>query len=150
MVLRAGAASDILNLNIKSLRTGQKRTALDKLPSDLQIEVCVLSETHVRLGNLDFLNIPDYQIIADYCRRTPAGDYITGGVHILAQICFAAGELPNRTGPPPHIEHCSCTLYPTGDPATALRASGVHIPPFRGRAMTLGRSQRLSAPVGGR
>ena len=67
---------------------------------------------------------------------------------ILAHIDLVADELPKLTGLLPHVEHCSCMLYPTEDAATATRVSGVYIPPPRvGRKVTLGRLRKLSAPT---
>ena len=52
-VLCTGAAFNMLSLNINGLRTEQKRTTLGKLLFDLQVGVCILSETHLRLEELD-------------------------------------------------------------------------------------------------
>ena len=130
-VLRAGAAFNMLSLNINGLRTEQKRTTLGKLLFDLQIGVCVLTETHLRSEDLDDLSVTSYQIVADYCRPVPVGDKIAGGVLILVHIDLVADELPRLTGLLPHVEHCPCMLYPTEDAATAMRVSGVYIPPPR-------------------
>ena len=147
-VLCTGAAFNMLSLNINGLRTDQKRTTLGKLLFDLQVGVCILTETHLRLEELDYLTIPSYQIVADYCRPVPMGEKIAGGVLILVHIDLVADELPKLTGLLPHVEHCSCMLYPTEDTATAMRVSGVYIPPPRtGRKVTLGRLRKLSAPT---
>ena len=136
-VLCTGAAFNMLSLNINGLRTEQKRTTLGKLLFDLQIGVCILTETHLRSEDLDNLSIPSYQIVADCCRPVPMGDKIAGGVLILVHIDLVADELPKLTGLLPHIEHCSCMLYPTEDTATAMRVSGVYIPPPRGEGKSL-------------
>ena len=111
---------NVLSLNINGIRTGQTRTMLRKLLYDLQVGVCILTETHLREEDLEFLTTPNYLVVADHCRLTPVGDYIKGGVLILVHITIGADELPKLTNLLPHIEHCSCTLYPTEDPATAL------------------------------
>ena len=146
-VLKTGAILNVLSLNINGVRTGEKRTMLGKLLHDLQVGVCLLTETHLREDDLDTFDIPHYHVVADYCRPTPVGEWIKGGVLILVHTNFDADELPKLTSLAPHIEHCSCTLFPTDDPATAIRVSGVYIPPTRGRALTMGRLQKMTAPL---
>ena len=116
---------NILTLNINGLRTKRKKTLLGKMLKDLQIGVCVLTETHLRKSDLEQIDYPQYSIIADHCRPTPEGEWIKGGVLILVHINFTAEELPKQTELLPVIENCACTVYPTADPITAIDIVGV-------------------------
>ena len=128
-VLYAGAMLNTLTLNINGLRKKRKKALLGKLLRDLQIGVAIITETHLRESELGRVKYRKYHTMADYCRPTPEGQRIGGGVLILAHTNFSTEELPRAKELAPIIEHCACRIYPTANPITAIDIIGVYIPP---------------------
>ena len=119
----------MLTINANGIRTKRQRAFLGKILVDLRIGICVVTETHLRIKELKRIRMNDYVVLADSCRPTPVGDHIGGGVVILVHANFTAEEIPEIGGLPEHLEHCSIKFYPTANPKTATRISGVYISP---------------------
>ena len=92
-VLHTGRTSNVVCINANGLRTQLKRDLLGKLLQDLQAGVGLITETHLRKPELQWIRYPTYNMVADYCRRAPMGQQIAGGVIILARRDFAAKRM---------------------------------------------------------
>ena len=102
---------------------------LYKLLHDLQAALCVVTETHLREEELSWVATEAYYRVTEYCRVIPPGVRPGEGVLILVHRHFSAKKLPRNVSIQEDIEHCSCLFYPTPSPKTALRITGVYIPP---------------------
>ena len=78
----------ILTINTNGLREKRNRLQLGRLLFNLQIRVCIITETHLREHELKWLKIPNYRIVTQYCRRVKSK--IGGGVIILVHAAFNA------------------------------------------------------------
>ena len=58
----------ILTLNCNGLREPRKRLEVASLLFRKAIGICKLAETHLRPGEADRLNIPNYYVVNKYCR----------------------------------------------------------------------------------
>ena len=136
-----------MSINANGLRTQQKRDMLGKLLLDLQVGVGLITETHLRKPDLSWVRYPQYHIVADYCRRTPAGSRIGGGALILVHRNFTTAKIPKIHSILPKIEHCSTKLYPTNDPETAIRLTAVYIPPPKVKLLKMEVLEKLNRPT---
>ena len=89
----------------------------------------------------------NYVPLADSRRPRPLGGWIKGGVIILVHAAFTAFELPDISGLNPCLEHCAIKFYPTSDPKTALRISGLFISPKNTKRVDIGDLACISAPL---
>ena len=112
-VLYTSEHLNIVCVNANGLRTRRKRALLGKLLFDLQAGVAVVTETHLRRGDIGGLHFRNYNKPSHFCRTTEEGRRIGGGVLILVHNRFSTGKLPELEGLDPLIEHCSCKLYPS-------------------------------------
>ena len=117
---------------------------LGKMLYDLQVGVCIVTETHLRETDIDSLKFPTYHVVAHYCRPTPKGSRIGGGVLILVHVDFVAETIPKNKTILPVIENCSVKLYPTTDPRTAVQITGVYISPSHTHQLRLEQLQNLN------
>ena len=145
-VLYTSEHLNVVCVNANGLRTRRKRELLGKLLFDLQAGVGVITETHLRRHDLDRLHFRNYNKPSHYCRPTEEGRRIGGGVLLLVHNRFNTDKLPRLEGLDPLVEHCSCILYPTDSLVTAIRISGVYIPPSGVGDLDLRLLRRLSAP----
>ena len=136
-VLYTPAVLNIIALNINGLRTKRKKDLLEKLLEDLRVGVGIISETHLRKSDLKTIKYRNYHVVADYCRKTPVGEQIRGGVLIIVHNNFTTDSLPKNKKVRPTIESCSCRLYPTKNPITAIDVVGVYITPNNSKKLTL-------------
>ena len=135
----------MISVNVNGVRTKKKRLLLEKLLEELKVGVCILTETHLRKRNLGGLRIPGYHVLGDYCREPPAGARIGGGVVILVYAGFSAERLDDTDRELlPYVEHCSVRFFPTTDPCTEMRITGVYIPPSQVSSLTIDRLMRLT------
>ena len=143
-VLHTTTLLNLVSININGVRTKRKRLLLQKLLADLQVGICVSTETHMRRHELNGLKIDDYFIVGEYCRPTPVGERIGGGVLFLVHASFSATKIPNTVDLTPDIEHCTARFCPTDDPDTMLQIAGVYIPPSQTSHLTMERLLQLS------
>ena len=135
---------------MNGIRTKQKRLLLAKFLEDFKVGACILPETHLRQAELGGFRIQGYHIMREYCRDAPVGTRIGGGVLILVHANFSAERIGGREESlGPHIEHCSARFFPTEDPSTELRITGVYIPPSQVNSLTIDSLMRLVAPTMG-
>ena len=146
-ILYTSAHLNVIAVNANGIRTARKKRLLRKLLRDLQVGLGIITETHLREEDLEGLRFRGYYRPAEYCRETEAGRGIRGGVLILAHNRFSTGKLPKLQGILPTMEHCSCVLFPTDSPVTAIRVSGVYMPPSRTKDLSLTELQTLSRAV---
>ena len=137
----------MVHLNANGLRTDSQRTFLGKLLVDLQVGICIVTESHLRKRDLKKLRYKNYVVLADSCRPIPLGEHAAGGVVILVHANFTASELPEIADLPKAMEHCSIKLYLTQDPRTAVRISGLYIPPSGTKKLDMPSLQLLSEPL---
>ena len=145
--LISSVETNLVCINANGLRTKRKKTCLSKLLKDLKAGICVVTETHLRKRDLKYLKIDHFVLVADYRRPTPIGGHIYGGSVILVHENFTAEELPEVAGLPPHLEHCSAKSYPTADPRSAMRISGLYVSPTNTKRLVLSDLERISTPL---
>ena len=80
----------VVCVNMNGLRTKNKCITLGKLMFDLWAGVCIVTETHLREEELGRVRIEHYHTLADYCRPTPIGERIGGGVIIIVHNTLTA------------------------------------------------------------
>ena len=93
-ILHAAAQLNIVRVNANGLRTDRQRAFLGKLLVDLQVGVCIVTESHLRKRGLKRVKFKNYVLLADSRRLIPIGEHITGGVIILVHVNFTAAEPP--------------------------------------------------------
>ena len=133
-----------LNINVDGVRRKYKRLALLEILVEHRIDVCSVTESHLRKRELKRIKFEGYTIIGEHCRQNPGR--ITGGVLILVRNAVAAEVEPEPSpfGPRSCIEACSIMLYPTDQQETAIKITGVYISPKRTRALTAKKFAKLS------
>ena len=135
-----------MSINANGLRSPQKRALLSSLLRDLRVGVGIITETHLRQSDLAWVKCPGYNVVAHHCRRTPVGQRIDGGVLILVHVNFTTAKQPKIPRLAPTIESCTTKIFPTENPITALRVTGVYIPPGGVATIKMETLKRLSAP----
>ena len=78
-LLHTPAVINIMGVNANGIRTKRKRLMLHRLLRALRVGVGVVTETHLRKGDIKGLSFPDYYVRGDFCRPTPVGERIGGG-----------------------------------------------------------------------
>ena len=119
----------VMCVNINGLRKKRKRVLLGKLMYDLWAGICIATETHLREADLSKLRYDNYHVVAQYCRPTPIGERIGGGVVILAHNTLSVETLPRIASLAPQLERCAIRLYLSNQAHEALVLSGVYMPP---------------------
>ena len=104
----------------------------------------------MRRVELRGLKFPDYYIGGEYCRPTPTGERIGGGVLLLVHRGIVAETITGLPELAPTVERCAMRLFPTEDPETEMRVSGVYIPPARTGALTQNILEEVGATARGR
>ena len=138
---------NVMSINANGLRTKLKRDLLGKLLQDLQVGVGLITETHLRKPDLAWIKFPQYHIVADYCRRTPTGQRIGGGVLILVHRNFTTAKIPRTPRLSPIVEHCSTKIFPTNDLATTICITAIYIPPRQSKSLKMDTLKKLSNPT---
>ena len=133
---------NILNINVDGARKRCKRLALLEILAEHHIDVCVITESHLRKREIKRIKFNGYAILGKHCRQNPGR--ITGGVLILVKNAVAAKETKSPFGPKSNIEACSVILYPTDKQETVMRPTGVYISPKRTSRLTLDKLAKLS------
>ena len=106
-VLCAEAVTNIVCINANCLRAKRWGTFLGKLLENATAGICSVTEAHLRKDDLSRISFDNYVLLADYCRPTPGGEWIAGGVIILVHENFAAEAPPAISGLPRHLENCA-------------------------------------------
>ena len=105
----------------------------------------MVTETHLRPGDVGSLRVPHYYVVTDCSRPTPVGKKLGGGVAILAHENFMAEEIKEQKGAhTPTIESCAIRLFPTEDPRTVIQITGIYMAPSRLNGVTMPRLLKLS------
>ena len=91
----------------------------------------------MRQAELGQLRFPDYFIGSEYCRPTPRGGRIGGGVLVLVNRGIVAEAVERKAHLDAVIEHCVIRLFPTEDPQTEMRVTGVYITPTNTAVLTM-------------
>ena len=146
-MLYTSSVINVVGINANGIRSKRKRLLLHKLLIEIKAGVRIVTETHMRKSELRGLKIEDYYIQGQYCRDTPLGERIGGGVLILIHRGISTAKIAQLKGMEPEIEHCIVRLFPTDDPITEMRIVGVYIPPGKTRTLTRDKLFRLSEPV---
>ena len=114
---------NILKINVDGVRKKYKRLALLEILAEHHIDVCVVTESHLRKKEAKRIKFKGYTMLGKHCRQNPGR--ITGGVLILVKNTVTAKETPSPFGPKSNIEACSVILYPTDRQETAIKLTGV-------------------------
>ena len=149
-VLYATAVINVVGVNANGIRTKRKRLMLHRLLRELRAGVGIVSETHLRRAELGKLSFPDYYIRGECCRPTPPGERIGGGVLILVQrgiVTESVDKVPGLCG---ILEHCVIRLFPTEDPQTEMRLTGLYVSPSNTSQITMSMLEELGATRRGR
>ena len=141
---------NIVGVNANGVRTKRKRLMLHRLLRELKAGVGVITETHMRRTELKGFNIPDYYIGGECCRPTPPGERIGGGVLILVHRGIVAETIEGLQDMAPTVERCAIRLFPTEDPETEMRVSGIYIPPSQTSSLTQQLLGEMGATTRGR
>ena len=127
-----GVECRLATINANRIRDQDKRDALDLFLLDFLIDVCVVSETHMREGEIvdikKYLLEYGYRVEAQCCRKT-GGARIRGGVIILAHERTSAVGLSGIPLPRSPVDACGISVFPTDLPSDQLRITGVYCPP---------------------
>ena len=86
----APAFINILAINVEGIRMKHKRLALEEKLLERHIDICIVSESHLRKADLKRITFENYTIVADYCRKTRT--QIGGGVVIMVRNTVTAEE----------------------------------------------------------
>ena len=78
----------VITVNCNGIRKKYKRLILEKLLFDLNIGICVLTETHLRKQELDQVKFTSYIVVSESCRV--ARNKIGGGVLIMVHPKISA------------------------------------------------------------
>ena len=62
----------VTTINVRGLKQPRKYESAKMLLSDLQIDVCVMTETHLNLQEVDDLHFPGYEVKGKSCRAYSA------------------------------------------------------------------------------
>ena len=146
-ILYTSTVINVVGINANGIRSKRKRLLLRKLLIEIKAGVRIITESHMRKTELRSLKIDDDYIQGQYCRDTPVGERIGGGVLILIHRGISPTKVAQLTGSEPGIEHCVVRLFLTDDPMTEMRIMGVYIRPSKTRALTRDKLRRLSEPV---
>ena len=141
---------NILGINANGIRTKRKRLMLHRLLRELKVGVGVITETHMRHRELRGLTFPDYYIGNEYCRSTPLGERIGGGVLILVNRGIVAEAITEVSDLTPIVERCAIRLFPTEDHDTEMRVTGVYITPANTGNLTPQILEEVGATMKGR
>ena len=132
----AGMGPDTLRLvtvNCNGLRRRKRRLALGHLLAVLKVDICVVTESHLRKGDLGWLkgnDFPEHAVIASFCRRAK-NRKIGGGVVIMAHKGLTVVKRKDGEGDGEAVEVCSVHLHPERNESLRIRISGVYMPPSR-------------------
>ena len=119
----------ILTINCDGLRTKEKSLALGNILSQLHIEICVATESHLPRSELERLDgLKGNKAAAHFC-RIAKNELIKGGVVILAITKLTEANVENTEEDGVPLESCAADIIPTNDPAERIRLTGVYIPP---------------------
>ena len=97
-----GSYLNLVTINVNGLRTKLKKDLLGKLLIDLQVGVCIKTDSHLGKPEVKDIQYPKYNVLVD----TPVGEPIKGGVLILVHANFSAEEIPKMEELTKTIDHC--------------------------------------------
>ena len=140
---------NIVGVNANGIRTKRKRLMLLRLLRELKASAGIITETHMRRAELGRLRFPDYYIGSEYCRPTPSGERIGGGVLILINRGIVAEAIERKTELDKTIEHCVVRLFPAEDPRMEMRVTGVYITPSNTAGLTMHQLQAVGGTTQG-
>ena len=141
---------NVVGVDANGIRTKRKRLMLHRLLRELKAGVGIITETHMRKTELGGFSFPEYYVRGDYCRPTPPGDRIGGGVLILVHRGISTEAVDSVGGVEPVIEHCVIRLFPTEDPQTEMRLTGIYVSPSNTRRLTMDLLEKVGATSKGR
>ena len=123
----------LVTVNCNGLRRRRRRLALGHLLAVLKVDICIITESHLRKGDLKMLkggDFPEYAVISSFCRKAK-NRKIGGGVVIMAHtgLTVTKGEEGEGDGEP--LEVCSIFLRPERNESLRIRITGVYVPPSR-------------------
>ena len=114
----------ILNFNIRGLRTKYKKESLKEMAHQLKFGVAIITETHLLDDEADALVIPGYEVL-----HRDGHSRQKGGVLILVHENIACRKLTGLLPLPRPLDSCSCILYPTKEESYGIRLTGLYVPP---------------------
>ena len=116
----------IATINVRGLKSQAKVDSLCLLLEELEIDVCVVTETHMTEQEAKNLYIEGYEVQAECCRpESSAG----GGAIILMGFWIDSDTIENQPTLPPLLNACAAIIYPHCKEATGMRLTGVYFSP---------------------
>ena len=106
-MLYTEAITNTVCISANCLKTQRWGAFLGKLLDNLNVGICSVAEARLRNEDLARKSFDNYVLLADYCRPTPGGEWIAGGVIILVRENFTAEAPPAISGLPRHLENCA-------------------------------------------
>ena len=146
-VLFADATANFVCINANGLRKRRKRLMLYKMLHDLNVGLCLITETHLRESELSRVRTPGYYRATEHCQDAPLGTWPGGEILILAHQNFSTKREPKIPEIESIIEHCSCLFFPTASPKTVMKVTGIYIPPSKTKLLNLACIRKLSNPT---
>ena len=77
-VLFADATANFVCINANGLRKRRKRLMLYKMLHDLNVGLCLITETHLRESELSRVRTPGYYRATEHCQDAPLGTWPGG------------------------------------------------------------------------
>ena len=126
-----GVECRLATINANGLRENARKDALAAFLIDFYINICVVSETHLRSDDITgvkkyFLDY-GYTVEAHCCRET-GGGRIRGGVIILVHIGLPSVTLEKVPLPAAPVDACSLCVCPTAKRSDRIRITGIYCP----------------------
>ena len=127
-----GRECRLATINANGIRDSAKRDALAAFLIDFCINVCVVSETHLR--EEDITNAKKYFLdygytVEAHCCRNTGQRKIGGGVIILVHIGLPSVPLKKVSLPDSPVDACSLCVCPTAKRTDHIRITGAYCPP---------------------
>ena len=154
-----GTECRLATINANGVRDSVKRDALALFLPDFFIDVCVVTETHLREEEVvdmkKYFLALGYRVEAQCCRKTGVAR-IKGGVLILIHERTSAVELGGIPLPKSPADACTICVFPTDLPRDQMRVTGVYCPPpvtkdqQAGKEETSGMADKGEAEPGGK
>ena len=127
-----------MTINMDGARpdTPNKITELGALLHQRAVDVCLISETHLRDDEAPRLKIADFEY-ANHCSREPEVVKICGGVAIYVRKGLHHKKVDFLPRPADPMTTCSILLYVHDEQIKTLRVTAVYFPPMRSLRMEM-------------
>ena len=147
-MLYTQAITNTVCISANCLKTQRWGAFLGKLLDNLNAGICSVAEARLRNEDLARISFGNYVSLADYCRPTPGGEWIAGGVIILVRENFTAEEPSAISDLPEQLDYCPTKFYPTANPHAVMKVSGLYISPPNTRRVDTGKDEHKDEYTG--